>query len=420
MLLNKNQIDWLFEKCGKYNRKAAKLNQSFVKVVVGEFFDLEKEMEKWTNFPLTYEQVMNWPADEAIFDGVTINVAALRNPRWNVTLEGELPVIFGYKILGRVDKFVGDTNIISEVPGENIPEYYQTAKMDCDHCGFSRNRNSIVVLQESRTGKIIQVGTNCVADYIRDKSSEKLIDLALIWAEFYKVSSLDEDDYKPRKKTHLMLSDFLGHVSMAIRLYGYRKTSEGSDATINVALTSYGSTSEKAPRPSADDFRKAEEAIAYVRSLKREDVSHSNFICNLWTISQSSWVPLKHLSVACFIPEFVRREHQKKIQQEVALEQVQSTVEPYLGKVGEEIYFVGTLVTVNVVPSMFTNATYLYKFIEEDGREVVWFTNRDHNFEEGKRFIVSGTVKAHQKYKEKCSTKITRAKVRLFGLSKVC
>lgn len=419
MLLNKNQIDWLFEECGKYNRKAAKLNQSPVKVVVGEFFDLEKQMETWKNFPLTYEQVMSWPGDEAIFDGVTINVAVLRNPRWNVTIEGELPVIFGYKILGRVDKFEGG-NIISEVPGGNIPEYYQTAKMDCDHCGFSRIRNSTVLLEETKTGKIIQVGTNCVADYIRDKSSQNLIDLALIWAEFSKVSSLYEDEFKPKKKTHLMLSDFLGYVCMCIRLFGYRKTSEGSDATINAALTYYGSPSGKTPRPTTDDFKKAEEAIDYVRSLSRSDVSHNNFICNLWTISQVSWVPLKHLSVACFIPEFVRREQQKKIQQQVALEQVQPVVEPYLGKIGEEIFFVGTLVTVNVVPSMFSDITYLYKFIEEDGREVVWFTSKDHNFEQGKRFIVSGTVKAHQKYKEKCCTKITRAKVRLFGFSKVC
>ena len=158
---------------GKFNKKAAKLGMDTLKVEVidCEFIQIRK------NPDIEYDTVMR-----------TIKIN-------HVEIIGSVPVIAGYRFIGTIDHMQAG-NIIRNASGTDVPDYYRTALVKCDHCKTTRRRNNSFIIQEVASGDYNQIGRNCLADYLRCADVDHYV-----WylTELLKISdscgSDDEDGY---------------------------------------------------------------------------------------------------------------------------------------------------------------------------------------------------------------------------------
>ena len=72
----------------------------------------------------------------------------------NVSLEGEAPVLNGWRLIARKTPVVtGEQgqekveNLIQTVPSQSCPIDYRFSGMDCDHCHTERRRNDTFILR---------------------------------------------------------------------------------------------------------------------------------------------------------------------------------------------------------------------------------------------------------------------------------
>ena len=80
----------------------------------------------------------------------------------------------------------------------------------------------------------------------------------------------------------------------------------------------------------------------------------------------------------------------------------------HLGQIGKKVDLVLKVAAVFVYDSKF-GPVFVYKFIDASGNVVVWNTSAK-DIQEGKRYAVTGTVKAHEEYKGEKQTVLTRCK----------
>ncbi|TFG95673.1 hypothetical protein E4H12_12815, partial [Candidatus Thorarchaeota archaeon] len=90
-------------------------------------------------------------------------------PYYTVKIAGDAPAIKGYKFIATVEHQAGG-NIIRTVPGEEgnktIKDFYEAKPDYCDHCKKSRRRIDTFIIKEEKTGKLRQIGRNCLADFL--------------------------------------------------------------------------------------------------------------------------------------------------------------------------------------------------------------------------------------------------------------
>ena len=85
----------------------------------------------------------------------------------------------------------------------------------------------------------------------------------------------------------------------------------------------------------------------------------------------------------------------------------------YVGKVGEKLKDMKVTFTNCYKFDDYYGVTYFVEFVDEQDHCLVWKTNKGAvtGFEVGDKFVLSGTVEAHDEYKGTKQTMITRAKL---------
>jgi superfamily I DNA/RNA helicase len=81
-----------------------------------------------------------------------------------VTVEGEPPVLLGWKFLGAI-RHKGKLDVRHLLPGAALPETFVFGPPRCDHCHTIRRRKSTFLVQREN-GEVKQVGSTCVEDFI--------------------------------------------------------------------------------------------------------------------------------------------------------------------------------------------------------------------------------------------------------------
>jgi hypothetical protein len=146
----------------------------------------------------------------------------------HITLSFPSVMVAGYQFLATLEH-TEEGNVVRCVKGCEIPTHYRTANSDCDHCHTIRRRNDTFVLQHTESQKYLQVGRNCLADFL-GWDAERYAAMAEL---SYDVSELGEAseslgsygsgggfDYLER---------YLGYVAECITLKGWRSRSTAQE-----------------------------------------------------------------------------------------------------------------------------------------------------------------------------------------------
>lgn len=80
-------------------------------------------------------------------------------------IDGVYPAISGYTFAAVVDHASGGLIFRNPLFTEDVDLTPFADRKTCDHCGTKRNRSKTILLSD-RAGKIIQVGTTCIIDFL--------------------------------------------------------------------------------------------------------------------------------------------------------------------------------------------------------------------------------------------------------------
>jgi hypothetical protein len=140
---------------------------------------------------------------------------------------GTAPKIDGYQFMGSIE-FMGELAMFQAAGGGKTelidPKYWLEPTDNCDHCKTNRRRKNLYIVREDKTGKTMQIGKNCMADFVR--SPDHAQKLAAYETMLHNVAELldDENGAHYHNDAEDMLYDlayYLDPAAMLVRHYGW-------------------------------------------------------------------------------------------------------------------------------------------------------------------------------------------------------
>jgi hypothetical protein len=342
-------------------------------------------------------------------------------PHVEVQLEGEVPKIPGWKVLGvlehpaeeDVEAGAGGGVIIREAPGETVPARYRKAGPDCEHCNLRRRRKDTVILQD-KEGNVKQVGRSCLADYTGSTDAEARIKAFLTWQEHWGLirelmddHGLDEQWALDAPSRVLSLARFLAWVARCVHSDGFVSSkAEGTrTSSSKCALASHEASKQPdadRPAPEPEYLAQGEEARAWARENLVTGENKSTFEHNLAIIVQRDYVDFRTANMAAWI---FQKWRQAKFPR--TFEQNRSEWRPE--SVGE---LVTMRLAVKRVHPEASESQYgprdLYTLADDAGREVVLFTSAKNGPDEGDTIELKAEILKHDSYRNRKQTLIAK------------
>lgn len=319
----------------------------------------------------------------------------------------EYEVDFGVEVLINGWMFVcaiehtENGNVIKGYDPNVDPKWY-TAGPNCEHCGMNRKRNMTYVLR-NELGQEKQVGSTCLKDFTGHPDAEYICEYFTGVQEFIgsECEDLEFDPDKEYSAHHIDVFKYMTFVAMSVRKHGYisRKQADyqfGVMATSDDALTEMFNT-KRAESPSIVDATLARKVADFVAALEvTNDFEHN--IKVLCTAETAHYHNVGYIAGA--FSAYLRDESQK----------AQNADSEYVGTIGQRQDFALTLKSVRVIQGYYGD-THLYKFADENGNAIVWFSSKNLHLVVGDNYEIKATVKEHKEYNHEKQTTITRGKM---------
>jgi hypothetical protein len=405
---------------------------------------LAKKAKKLGCSPVTYETVKTFsaphPDPKRAVEGEIVVYEA-------VTVKGEAPSLSGWTFAATLDHVTlpdgKSTTLIRSHGEESLPERFRTATPEhCDHCGTSRRRNSTFVVR-GESGEWQQVGRQCLKDFLgyhRDpgalaRYASALLDLDLLMAEAYEgggdgtyvaydlgtflalaLSSIEDCGWLSRSKAREMVAS------------GGTSATPTADAVWHYLDSQSGTDRDKwrIPKPPEAIHAEVKEALEW---LADQDSSDNDYIYNCQVIAELGCVTFRTAGYAASIVSSHRRAKDRQLRREV----LTANGTAHVGTVGKREEFCLTLLSVVGIEGYY-GVTYLHKFMDPEGNQVVWFASNPlvvsepHDLTDflenpkealmipqkmvvGASYRVKATVKEHGDYEGQAQTKVARLAV---------
>lgn len=341
-----------------------------------------------------------------------------------IYLEGDAPRVDGHTFLAKVEHGKNG-NLIDVAPGVEMDlSTMRNADNLCNHCGTRRERKETFLLA-TPDEKIMQVGRNCLADFLRGANPTNIV---AFWRELDAFGELEDRDPSGggggREHIGFEPLDVLAYASRAIKLHGWvsKTASEDYNKTSTAHYVRYAiepfrpnkmdSASERAAalkewedlQPLEADFEIANAALAWLMSQP----GSSEYIYKLQVLVQDNFIPAKRVSLFVSAVSGYLREMDllKKKEREA-----EATLNEPFGVVGTRYDLELEVVRVRVIDGSYGDTTII-ALRDKDGRQFTWFAsgNKSQEFEEGMFVSGKATIKKHDKYNGISQTHITRAK----------
>lgn len=371
--------------------------------------------------PLTLRLIRRFEAEQTSRTG-----AKYLQPRVEIELLGETPKLEGWSLLASVEMQENGENLVRTVPGCVVPEAYRMTDTHCDHCGAKRRRKEVFVLGHE-DGRTVQVGRQCIADFLGHASAASLIARASWMLEVAGVcqNARDEDfsDMGGRGELRRDMSEFLATVAVCVRRLGWvsnKKAQEQSDGYHNVTSTSSLAWTvltdkkgylrdlivEKSLYAEEGDEKLAQAALTWAQSQPTTGVS--DYFYNLGVACRQIFVSRKTSGlVASAVAAYQRvqedAERCKNLEQE--------RIRKHVGEIGKRMTFTNlTIKRIRYFEGAYGVRT-LVTFEDVSGNMLVWWASREQSLAEGDVVDVRGTVKVHDEYNGQPQTTLQRATV---------
>lgn len=344
-----------------------------------------------------------------------------------VTVEHERVGFDGWRFIATLER-VGERNIMSAVPGEDVPEQYRTAPSHCDHCGTDRDRNYTYVLAHE-DGTYKQVGSTCINDFLNGYNAlayAKMLSYIGGLSDTY--GSVDPDELLageggPRVSRGVDLHTFLSEVACAIRVEGWMSGSKswelGLPSTKTIAINLLDPKTRKFMEEKhpgqydgiPEDGQKATEVIEWLRSdyFDPDPRRLSDYEWNLSTAVGEDWVSWKNMGIVA--SAYACWDRYREVQAEVRRSKQHSE---HVGELKQRLTMRVHIDLIRYFEGYYGPST-LYVMRDEDGNKLITFYSGT-TFDPAEDDIVDikATVKKHELdkngVKQTVLTRITEVK----------
>lgn len=319
--------------------------------------------------------------------------------RTSFEVVGDIPVISGWIPVANIDHVEGIVN------GTASPKY--VAHANCEHCNQNRQRNITYILKNS-DGKLIQVGKTCLRDFLGHDPSAMLS----YWHFIETLQTFcDENSGSGSGIATMELIDVLAIAIARIKEFGYvsrKKADETGYSTTGSDVGGiYFSKREQDRNYVRDAYlanaERAKELIEWVES-KEVDPDNS-YWANLKAIVDNEYCTYKTIGYAVSIIPTHFREMEVQREKETRLNE-------YFGNVGDKLKDKELSYVKSVSFDGYYGTTHMHFFKDNEGRCFKWTTGNCVECNVGDIVKASGSIKAHELYKDLKQTVLTRAKVK--------
>ena len=333
---------------------------------------------------------------------------------YEVLFTVEAPKVNGYTFVAHLDHSNETGNIIRMVPNtiDNLPEHFRTCAPACQHCNINRRRRDTFVLRCDADSSFKQVGTTCLKDFF-GHDPMKMARMAELLGYAHEAARSAEhfSEGGMTDLRWLSVSHFCELTASAIREFGWVS---GKAAYENPALTSTKNIALNRYLldgyiPTEEDKTLAANALAWAQALSDKE-EKSDYEHNILVIAEAEVMEFRSMGLAASIVGMYVRHCAKEAERaEKARAQANST---FVGTVGEKIKNIPvTIVGVSSTQGNY-GTSFIYRMLTDDGNVMTWFASNSLGVVEGaKMTLVSGTVKAHQTYRDVSQTVLTRCKM---------
>jgi len=343
--------------------------------------------------------------------------------RCPLTILGETPRYAGWSFLASLEHLDGE-NITRTVPGETLPAQYRTRGPQCDHCRLARRRNDTYVLRHE-DGRVIQVGSTCIADFLGSDDAGKIADAASMLAA---ARGLAEDGCEDgmgggSDSGDRTLAEYFPLVAWAVRVVGWtsrtaaRESGRDATATADITWRMLMDPMGRAMREGKVEITDEDKATAVSAEQWAENLSDvevdreaGDYLHNVRAIARTGLVKHRTAGIAASIitayQRAVARERERA--RRAALPQLDA----HVGTAGKRETFAVMLDFVTGYETAYGYTT-VCKFRTAEGATLVWkASNTDlARGDVGKVYALTGTVKKHDDYKGAKQTIVTRCAV---------
>ena len=323
-------------------------------------------------------------------------------------ISGLDPKIKGWQVLGKIEHDAEIGNVVKAYA--EMPEIYRTSTPDCDHCHKPRARKITVILR-NETGETKQVGKSCLKDFTGHLPIDTIVD----WAEniHYLVEndSLDEYDWGGRARPCLIdAKTYLAWVVKIIHEAGWLSKTNAIGTGIATADAAWLRMIDASGKGPGDDEQAESAALLKIASDTLAAKSYlTDYENNLLVMTKKEVYQLGDLGLAASMIPFAKREHHRRIE----IEKVRQTdAGAWIGEPGERL-LIGKVTVVGVTERETDfGINYLYKFVDEAGNRLTWFSSTNQYLKAGdEATITKATIKNHSEWAGLKETIITRAKI---------
>ena len=322
-------------------------------------------------------------------------------------LSGPLSVSYdGWEFIATLQHLPTGESIIRAISNEyEIPLEYRESGSACEHCHVNRYRKDTYVVRHDATCEAKQVGSTCIKDFLGGNSPDSIMQRASFVGDLLHFMQGATGFQGLSDEGIFYINTVLANTAAVIRHKGWVSKGEASKtgkvATATLVLDQLSRDRfDSHYQVTEEDRETAKEAAEWAENLSDEEVEPSDYLYNIRALARSGMVGLRTIGyTASIISSYLRAKN------------------PPLRK---ESDFVGVLkerkvfdLTVRRVTGFSGNFGYTNKYIfqDSDGNVIVWLTSTSQSLEEGKKYSVKGTIKAHQTFNSTKETLITRCEV---------
>jgi uncharacterized protein (DUF2147 family) len=352
-------------------------------------------------------------------------------PWFDVTVSLNAPAIGDHILVARLEH-LSEGNVVYPAPGlaAPVPTCYRTAKPLCGHCLTTRRRNDTFVLARP-DDTTIQVGRNCLADYLRDpEAAERLLQWTALCQSVTGAVQESISLYANGGGGRWYWS-FPQVVALAVeygKRFGWLSASQAREqerqSSASALLSALCTTLNRpvwlaevqgeADAALADPTSEANRTVAWIAEVlaNKPENETTDYESNLVVLCKAGAVHSGQFALAAsaFRAHWAWRTKAEREAAEAA-RKAQAATGNHVGTVGErEVFADVNCVSVKSLGVGEYGERFLVKFLTPAGDTLVWFTGEGgFDAEEGRTYTIKATVKEHSEYNGLRQTIITRA-----------
>lgn len=325
-------------------------------------------------------------------------------PMISISVDGVIPIVNGYEFLAKIEhRYDEKNNFIGNIVKTNnqeIDSSFYSVQNHCEHCKSKRNRKETFILKSPL--KIIQVGKECLKDFLNSSDLESLLRLA----SFLKEMNLDEDIEYGRVVQRVGFIDYISVCIDSINKFGWVPKKNSLDKT----PTYLSSWNYFYPQENSDlslnltniDLVKTHYQTAFEKL-------NDNLKQNIKILEIQNLISLKDCPIVALIAKQVLKCEEEKIY----LSRLRNE---FSGQIGEELEVSVKITKIKHFETRF-GVSYLIEMIDTQSNNVLkTFTTSKSlvDLKVGENVLIFGRVKDNEVFNNQRATVLRNVKIKQY------